>query len=278
MGNWLTETMTENTKNPLRNLSFQVGNALEICLHFVGDTLRLTLEAIGFIAERRLRVKLLVRQMSTIGADSLLLCVLILFFSGMVLGLNVSSGMVKFGAASYVGGLVIISLTRELAPTLVGVLVAARAGSAMAAEIGSMAVSEQIDALRALAVSPVRYLVVPRVTASFIMMPLLTIIAEVFGALGAYLVSLQSGVSANQFIHSATVFLTQRDLLGGLLKTMVFGVIIAVISCRQGLRTQGGAVGVGKATTSAVVISIVLILVANYFLSTVLVEPIKGLK
>jgi phospholipid/cholesterol/gamma-HCH transport system permease protein len=268
--------MPENTHNPFRNLSFQVGNVLEEGLHFVGDTFGLTLEAIGFVAERRLRAKLLIQQMSVIGADSLLLCVLILFFSGMVLGLNISSGMVKFGAGSYVGGLVIISLTRELAPTLVGVLVAARAGSAMAAEIGSMAVSEQIDALRALAVSPVRYLVVPRVSASLIMMPLLTVIAEVSGALGAYLVALQSGVSANQFTHSASVFLTQRDLLGGLFKTMIFGIIIALVSCRQGLRTQGGAVGVGKATTSAVVISIVFILIANYFLSTVLVEPIKG--
>jgi phospholipid/cholesterol/gamma-HCH transport system permease protein len=266
--------MPEQAQGLLRNLFFQVGCSLEVALLFIGDCVRITLESIGFIFEKRLRGRLLLQQMAVIGADSLLLCVLILFFSGMVLGLNISSGMVKFGAGSYVGGLVIISLTRELAPTLVGVLVAARAGSAMAAEIGSMAVSEQVDALRALSVSPVRYLVVPRVSASLIMMPLLTVIAEVSGALGAYLIALQSGVSANQFTHSATVFLTQRDLFGGLFKTMVFGVIIAVVSCRQGLRTQGGAVGVGRATTSAVVISIVLILVANYFLSTVLVEPI----
>jgi len=266
--------MAERTQSFFRNLSFQIGNTIEISLYFVGETFRMTLEAIGFLAERQLRGRLLIRQMSGIGADSLLLCVLILFFSGMVLGLNVTSGMVKFGAGSYVGGLVIISLTRELAPTLVGVLVAARAGSAMAAEIGSMAVSEQIDALRALAVSPVRYLVVPRMAASILMLPLLTVIAEVSGAAGAYLIALQSGVSANQFIHSATIFLTERDLFGGLLKTAFFGLIIAIVSCRQGLRTQGGAVGVGKATTSAVVLSIVLILIANYFLSTVLVEPV----
>jgi phospholipid/cholesterol/gamma-HCH transport system permease protein len=266
--------MAERTQSFFRNLSFQVGLTLEVVLLFVGETFHMTLEAIGFLAERQLRGRSLLRQMSIIGADSLLLCVLILFFSGMVLGLNISSGMVRFGAASYVGGLVIISLTRELAPTLVGVLVAARAGSAMAAEIGSMAVSEQIDALRAMAVSPIRYLVVPRLAASILMLPLLTIIAEVAGAAGAYLIALQSGVSANQFIHSATVFLTERDLFGGLFKTAVFGLIIAVVSCRQGLRTQGGAVGVGKATTSAVVISIVLTLIANYFLSTVLVEPV----
>jgi phospholipid/cholesterol/gamma-HCH transport system permease protein len=106
------------------------------------------------------------------------------------------------------------------------------------------------------------------------MLPLLCAISEIFGAFGAYLISMQAGVSANQFFHSASVFLTERDLFGGLLKTVIFGGIIAIVGCRQGLRTEGGAVGVGKATTSAVVISIVLILIANYFLSSILVVPV----
>ncbi len=249
---------------------------MEAGLAFVGDLFRMGLEATGFIARGRLRFDLLIRQMAAVGADSLPLCALILFFSGMVLGLNTADQFVRFGAAGYVGGIVAVSIVRELGPTLTGILVAARAGSAMAAETGSMVVSEQIDALRALAVSPVRYLVVPRLAASLIMLPVLTVIAEIFGALGSYIIALKAGVSPYQFIHSADVFLTGRDLFGGLAKTVVFGAIIALVGCRQGLRADPGAVGVGRATTSAVVISIVLILVADYFLSAALLQPAAG--
>jgi len=259
----------------LRTIAMQAGRLAETGLAFIGDGILLSLEATGFIVLGRLRTKRLIEQMATIGADSLLLCALILFFSGMVLGLNTAKTAVQFGAGSYVGGLVSVSLVRELGPTFTGILVSARAGSAMAAEIGSMAVSEQLDALRALAVSPVRYLVVPRLLASIIVLPLLTIIAEIFGAVGAYIISTQAGVSSSQFIHSASVFLTHWDLFGGLLKAVIFGIIITIVSCRQGMRAQGGAVGVGKATTSAVVISIVLILISDYFLSALLIIPIQ---
>jgi len=259
---------------PLRNFAVQVGRLAEAALAFVGDVFSLGLEAVGFIARGGLRPRLLVQQMAVIGADSLLLCALILFFSGMVLGLNTAKELVSFGAGSYVGGMVVVTIVRELGPTLSGILVAARAGSAMAAETGSMVVTEQVDALRALAVSPVRYLVAPRLAASLIMLPLLTLIAEVFGTVGAYVVSLQAGVSPNQFLHSADVFLTGRDLFGGLGKTVVFGAIIALVGCRQGLRAAPGAVGVGRATTSAVVTSIVLILIADYFLSAAILLPV----
>lgn len=258
-----------------RGLSLEVGRLVEAALSFVGESFSLTIEAIGFMARGRLRAGLFIQQAAGIGADSLPLCALILFFSGMVLGLNTASTFVDFGAGGYVGGVTAITIAREMGPTLVGILVAARAGSAIAAELGTMAVSEQIDALRALAVSPVRYLVVPRLAAGMVMLPLITVIAEIFGALGAFWISVQAGVPSSQFIHSASVFLTSRDLFGGLMKTVVFGLIIAIVGCRQGLRTQGGAVGVGRATISSVVISIVLILVSDYFLTALIILPMQ---
>jgi phospholipid/cholesterol/gamma-HCH transport system permease protein len=264
------------SSSAIRFVFFQVGRLVEAGFAFVGDVITMGLEAVGFIARGRLRLGLTIQQMAAIGADSLPLCALILFFSGMVLGLNTAEQFVRFGAGGYVGGIVVVSIVRELGPTLTGILVAARAGSAMAAETGSMVVTEQVDALRALAVSPVRYLVVPRLAASLIMLPLLAVIAEVFGSLGAYIIALRAGVSHNQFLHGAEVFLTGQDLFGGLLKTVVFGAIIALVGCRQGLRTAPGAVGVGRATTSAVVISIVLILIADYFLTAALILPISA--
>jgi phospholipid/cholesterol/gamma-HCH transport system permease protein len=254
----------------MANLSYHAGHMAEAALAFVGDGLMLSLEAIGFTVRGRARSRTILQQMGTIGADSLLLCILILFFGGMVLGMNTAKTAVQFGASGLVGGAVAVSIARELGPTFAGILVAARAGSAMAAEIGSMSVTEQIDAMRALAVSPVRYLVVPRLLAAIIMLPLLTIIADIFGGVGAFIISLQAGVSASKFINSASAFLTNWDLYGGLAKTVIFAIIIVITCCRQGLRARGGAVGVGRATTSAVVISIVLILISDYFLTALL--------
>jgi phospholipid/cholesterol/gamma-HCH transport system permease protein len=259
-----------------QRLSIKVTRLTEAALAFIGEGLLITLESVGYLARLRIRASQTIRQMAAIGADSLLLCVLILFFSGMVFGLNTAKTAVQFGAGSYVGGLVGLTIARELGPTLTGILVAARAGSAMAAEIGSMAVTEQIDAMRTLSVSPIRYLVVPRFLAGIIMLPLLTAIADIAGACGAFVVATREGVSPAQFIHSAGVFVTNWDLYGGLFKTVIFGVIITITCCRQGLRTQGGAVGVGRATTSAVVISIVLILVLDYFLSALIVLPLTA--
>jgi phospholipid/cholesterol/gamma-HCH transport system permease protein len=161
-------------------------------------------------------------------------------------------------------------MAREVAPTLTGIVVAARIGSAFAAELGAMRITNQIDALRALAANPVRYLVTPRLVAAAIMLPILTTFGNVMGIIGGLVVSLSAGISYQIFIHSAITFLKVYDITGGLIKTMVFGIIIAITSCTIGLKTEGGAAGVGRSTTSAVVWSIVLLYASNYLMSWIL--------
>lgn len=206
-------------------------------------------------------------QMALVGYESLPIVLITLLFGGMVLGLHTARQFVLLGAGQYVGGIVAVSMAREVAPTFTGIVVAARIGSAFAAELGSMKITNQIDALRALAANPARYLVTPRLIAAIIMLPILTMYANVIGMLGGMLVAINSGVAYQSFLNSAQVFLTAYDVAGGMLKTMVFGAIIAVTSCYVGLKTEGGASGVGRATTSAVVWSIVLLYIANFLLS-----------
>jgi phospholipid/cholesterol/gamma-HCH transport system permease protein len=177
---------------------------------------------------------------------------------------------VKYGQPNLIGGIVGKSLALEVAPVITAIVVAARSGSAMAAELGSMVVTEQVDALRALATSPTRYLVVPRVLGTVIMLPLITVIANAAGLVGGYMASTANGVSATQFLTSFQTYTTVGDQFNGLIKTIPFALLIALIGCRQGLATSGGAQGVGKATTSAVVFAIMAIYIADFFLSTVL--------
>jgi phospholipid/cholesterol/gamma-HCH transport system permease protein len=215
-----------------------------------------------------------VRQMAAIGVNSLPIAILTIAFSGMVLSLHTASQLHSLGGDRFVGGLVAISMAREAAPVLAAVVVAARVGSAIAAEIGSMKVTEQIDALRALAVSPVYYLVVPRFLASVLMLPVITIFANVAGVAGGYLVAVYSaGISDSVFLNSAREMLLWRDLAMGIVKTFAFGAIIALVGCDRGLRTEGGAAGVGRSTTSAVVLAIVLIYISNYFLAALMFGP-----
>ena len=209
-------------------------------------------------------------QMAVVGIESLPIVLITLLFGGMVLGLHTAKQFVLFGAGQYVGGVVALSMSREVAPTLAGIVVAARIGSAFAAEVGSMRISNQIDALRTLATNPIRYLVTPRLVAAAIMLPILTMFANVTGMLGGALVAINAGVSYQSFINSASAFLEVYDIAGGLLKTMVFGVIIAITSCYIGLTTEGGATGVGRSTTAAVVWSIVLLYVSNFLMSWLL--------
>jgi phospholipid/cholesterol/gamma-HCH transport system permease protein len=157
-----------------------------------------------------------------------------------------------------------------MGPVLTAVVVAARAGSAMAAEIGSMKVTEQVDALRALAVDPVQYLVVPRLVAAVVMLPAITILADVVGTAGGYIVAVINGVPGGSFMSSLQSFVDPGDVTKGLLKTVFFGATIAIVGCYEGLQTTGGATGVGRSTTRAVVLSIVLIYISNFFLAYVL--------
>lgn len=210
-------------------------------------------------------------QMAHLGVDSLPIVMLTILFTGMVLTLQTAHEFIKYGAQSSVGGVVAIAMGRELAPVLTGVVCAGRVGAAITAEIGSMKVTEQIDALRVMATNPVAYLVVPRVVACILMLPLLVVFADIIGTLGGYLVATgYAGLNSYTYMHSIKVFAAITDLTGGLIKSMFFGAIIALIGCYKGLTTAQGAEGVGKATTGSVVASIILIFVSNYFLSLVL--------
>jgi phospholipid/cholesterol/gamma-HCH transport system permease protein len=187
-----------------------------------------------------------------------------------VIALYFSKFLIEYGAGELTGAVVALSLGRELAPVLVGVVVAARSGSAIAAEIGTMKVTEQIDALRSLAVNPVDYLIAPRLLASLIVMPLLCVLADWAGLLGGYLIACWQGVPSSSFPQSIQSYCTPRDFYMGMIKTIVFGGIIALVGCYEGMITTRGATGVGQSTTMSVVLSIVLIYIANFFLAYVM--------
>lgn len=207
-------------------------------------------------------------QVEFIGIRSLPVVLLTSIFTGMVLALQIFSGFERFGAESMTGTVVGYSIVRELGPVLVGLMVSGRAGAAMAAELGTMRVTQQIDALYALSADPVRYLIVPRFWAGVIALPLLVIIGDAVGIWGGYVVSVRM-LGANPVVYwdNTFDFLELWDVFSGLIKATVFGAIIAFVASFQGFSTSGGARGVGRATTSAVVSSATLILAANYFIT-----------
>ncbi len=207
-------------------------------------------------------------QMDLIGVGSLTITMLAAFSIGAVLALQTAQTLQSFGAQNYTGRLVATSLIRELGPVLTCILLAGRIGSGIAAELGSMRVSEQIDAMRALGTDPLRKLVRPRILALVVMSPALTAFADVVGTVGGLIISLTLlRIPTSVYLASASDALTYNDIFGGLLKPIVFGFIIAVVGCRCGLRTHGGTVGVGRSTTQSVVTAILLILVSNFFLA-----------
>lgn len=255
----------------LLNLIRDLGGSIIASLNALGEAAQILWGALLGIGSRSSYAwKRIWDQMALVGFESLPIVLITMLFSGMVFGLQIARQFVMFGAGQFVGGVVAVSMARELAPTLTGIIVAARIGSAFAAELGSMKITNQIDALRALASDPNRYLVTPRLISSILMLPFLTIYANVMGMAGGALVAINSGVSYPSFINSATMFLEPDDLAKGLLKTMVFGVIIAITSCYVGLKTEGGAAGVGRSTTSAVVWSIILLYASNFVMSWLL--------
>ncbi len=244
-----------------------IGRQVLAALDFTGDQILLLVASAGYIVRGRVGLRRVLRQMAITGTDSLPIVTTTLFLVGMAWGWHTATYMVRFGAADYFGGGTALAIARELGPALCGVVVAARVGSAFAAELGTMTVTEQVDALRALAVSPVRHLVLPRLIACVTVLPILTIVADASGLLGAFFLSTHFGVSSGAYISSVQQLLDPIDLYGGIAKTIVFGLIIALVGCRQGLRATGGAAGVGRATVSAVVLSIVLIYAANFILT-----------
>jgi phospholipid/cholesterol/gamma-HCH transport system permease protein len=237
---------------------------------FVGDTSLLISRALKFIFKGKIDIREMCNQMAIIGVASLPIVLITVAFSGAVLSLYMAQIVVKWGLGSFTGAVVGLSIAREIGPVLTSVVVAARVGSAIGAEIGSMKVTEQIDALRALAVSPVQYLVVPRLLAGIVMLPVLTIFGDVIGIVGAYWVAVVNGVAGGGFISSLKAQVLPYDVIMGLVKTIVFGIVIVAVGAQQGLQTTGGATGVGKSTTNSVVISIVIIYILNFFLAYVM--------
>ncbi len=214
----------------------------------------------------------LLKQMEEVGINSLPVVLVTGAFTGMVLALQSYTGFKRFNAEAFVGTVVALSMTRELGPVLTGLMVSGRVGSAMAAELGTMQVTEQIDALYTLATNPIKYLIVPRFLGSLIVLPILTILSDILGILGGYLVSVNIlDVNPTVYIRRTYDYLGLEDIFIGLLKACVFGIIIAIIGCYQGISTQGGAEGVGKATTRAVVLSSLLILIANYIITALFI-------
>ena len=210
----------------------------------------------------------LIQQMDNIGVGSLPIVILTGGFIGGILVLQTASQFARFGQTALTGDVVALGLVRELGPTITGLLVAGRNASAMASELGSMVVSEQVDAMRAMGTDPTRKLVTPRVIATILVLPLLVAVADLIGLAGGFVVSrFTLSVGAAQFWSRAIDALVLSDLMQGLAKPLVFGFILATVGCYQGLNVKGGTEGVGRATTTAVVVSSVIILVADLFLS-----------
>jgi phospholipid/cholesterol/gamma-HCH transport system permease protein len=214
----------------------------------------------------------LFRQMVRVGYDSIPVVLVTTLFTGMVLALQTFNGFARFHAENLVGSVVALSLTRELAPVLTALMVTGRVGSAMAAELGTMRVTEQIDALTALGTEPVQYLMVPRVTASILMMPLLVVMGDAVGIYGGYLVAVQLlGANPVAYLDNSFQFLhVKDDVVSGVIKAAVFGLIFSLIACVRGYYTAGGAEGVGRSTTRAVVSGSLSVLVVDFFLTKLL--------
>jgi len=237
----------------------------------IGGVSRFFFQALSFVFRPPFRLKNLFKQMESIGVGSIPVVLITAIFTGMVLALQGYHGFKKFNAEGLVGTIVALSMTRELGPVLTGLIVAGRAGAAIAAELGTMKVTEQIDALSTLAIHPIQYLVTPRLIAGIVMLPVLTVLSDLIGIIGGYAVSVTLlGANAGVYMYRTTQYLELEDIFGGLLKAAVFGGIIAGISCYKGFQADGGAEGVGRATTGAVVVSEMLILISNYYVTAFL--------
>lgn len=250
----------------LKNLAVILGRHFIEFVRYAGGTSILLGETLFWIPVPPLRKRQILEQMSKIGVDSLPIVSLISLFTGMVLALQSAYQMQKLSAEMYIASLVALSMTRELGPVLTALIVAGRIGASITAEIGTMKVTEQIDALETLATNPVKYLVVPRFLALVIMIPLLTLYADAIGGIGGYLIGVYKlNISHSMYMKMSWEALTYKDIYTGLIKSTFFAVIICIIACFEGMKAEGGAEGVGKATTSSVVTSFILIIASDCF-------------
>ncbi len=220
----------------------------------------------------------IIRQMDALGVQSIAITNLTALFTGMVLALQTAYALSQFGGKLFVGRVVVLSVCRELGPVLTSLMVAARCGAGITAELGSMSVTEQVDALRALGASPVRKLVLPRVVAVTLMLPLLTVLTDFLGMVGGLFIAVaEIHIGASFYLSTVMQSLRYNDILHGLAKTPVFGFEIALIGCYNGLNATGGADGVGRATTTAVVLSSICVLASDFFLTKIFLSVPWGL-
>jgi phospholipid/cholesterol/gamma-HCH transport system permease protein len=237
-------------------------------IEHLGEITTLTIDAAKSFGKRPLEVGSTIHQMESLGVRSVGIVVVSSLFIGMVMTIQFAFGLRRFGGLEYIPRVVVLSFARELAPTLTAVIVGGRIGSGMAAEVGAMNVTEQVDAIRALGADPVKKLVVPRVVAAILVMPFLSVFALALGTLGAIAVCrFQFGISERFFMTSALETLQMEDFLSGFAKTPMFGLIIAVVGCHFGLRTTGGTEGVGLSTTRTVVVVSIAILIADFVMT-----------
>lgn len=237
----------------------------------MGKILLLFLSALSWMIRPPLKLRLIFKQMEFVGVKSIFVVLLTGIFTGMVMALQGYYGFRMFGAESLVGSTVALGMTRELGPVLTSLMVTARAGSAMAAELGTMRVTEQIDALYVMAANPVKHLIVPRIIAGVVMLPVLTIVSDFVGILGGYFVGvIILDINAGAFIKNITTYVDLDDIYNGLIKAAFFGLILSLIGCYKGFNTTGGAEGVGRATTEAVVLASISILISDYFLTAIM--------
>lgn len=241
-----------------------LGKRFTAFLYYIGGVALLFTQSLAWIASPPLKRKQILSQMLKIGVNSLPIVFLTSLFIGMVLAFQSAYAMRDMSGEMYVAALVALSVTREIGPVLTALVVAGRVGASITAELGTMRVTEQIDALETLATNPVKYLVVPRFLALLCMLPILTIYADFIGIVGGYIVGVSKlGISSSMYMKMTWDRLTYKDIFTGLAKAACFAVIICIVACFEGMRTEGGAEGVGRSTTSSVVISFILIIAAD---------------
>ena len=249
----------------------RVGRVTIEFFEYAGGIVILAVDSGGFFARLKIRFIETINQCYFLGFQSLSIVLLTSLFTGMVISLESAVQAVQYGFGSIVGSAVAYSSVRELGPMLTGVVVAGRAGAAIAAEIGSMVVTEQIEALTSMGLEIPRFLVLPRLLAMVVMLPLLTVFADVISIIGGmWIAQTYAHISYDTFLSSARQAVGFEDVVKGLFKSVIFGAIIALVGSYQGLSTRGGAAGVGASTTGAVVISIILIFISNFVLSFIL--------
>jgi len=248
----------------MKKLLAKLGEDFIYFFHYLGEVVILFVNTIIYTTIYPLHRKRVFQQMVKIGIDSLPIVFLTSMFTGIVLAFQSSYQMEKIGAEIYVASLVALSLTRELAPVLTALVVAGRVGASITAELGTMKVTEQVDALESLAMNPIRYLVVPKFVALFVMLPILTIYADIIGMFGGFIVGVFKLKLGATFYTTMTFdSLTMKDVFTGLIKSFAFAMIICIVSCYEGLSARGGAEGVGKVTTLSVVTSFILIIAVD---------------